>query len=84
MNIWPSKPGYQRLHSLVENALPLIAISTVYHDDNGNSDRCKYRIVVLGNLDPKISPKSDGAAPVLSQMELRLLLAIATDKKWIP
>ena len=55
-----------------------MAISTIKYDGDGNPDRCKYRIVVLGNLDPNDWSKSECFAPVLSQMELRLLLSIAT------
>ena len=75
---------YQRLRPIVGKALPSMAISTIKHDGDGNPDRCKYRIVVLGNLDPHNWSKSDCFAPVLSQMELRLLLAIAAAKKCIP
>ena len=77
---------YQRLRPLVGKALLSMAISTIKHDGDGNPDRCKYRIVVLGNLDPNNWSKSDCFTPALSQMELRLLLAIAAAaaKKCIP
>ena len=54
-----------------------MAISALKYDKNGNKQRAKYRIVALGNLDPHHWDKSDVYAPVLSLMELRLLIAIA-------
>ena len=71
---------YQDLLPVVGKALPSMAISTIKYDGDGNPDRCKYRIVVLGNLDPNDWSKSECFAPVLSQM----LLSIATAKKCIP
>jgi hypothetical protein len=75
---------YRDLLPVVGRALPSMAISTIKYDGDGNPDRCKYRIVVLGNLDPNDWSKSECFAPVLSQMELRLLLSIATAKKCVP
>jgi hypothetical protein len=46
--------------------------------------RAKYRIVALGNLDPHNWSKEDCFAPVMSQLELRLLTALAVQKKCIP
>jgi hypothetical protein len=46
--------------------------------------RAKYRIVALGNLDPNSWSKSDCFAPVLSQLELRFLVALAAQQKCIP
>jgi len=54
-----------------------MAISTVKYDERGSSKRAKYRIVVLGNLDPHLWSKSDCFAPVMSMMEVRLLTAMA-------
>ena len=53
-------------------------------DQDGNPIRCKYRLVVLGNLDPNNWSKSDCFAPVLSQLELRLLQTIAVISKIVP
>ena len=51
------------------NTLPSMAISTIKKDGNGKPQRCKYRIVALGNLDQHNWTKSDCFAPVLSQLE---------------
>jgi hypothetical protein len=75
---------YQQIKNVVGKALPSMAISTIKYDGEGKPDRCKYRIVVLGNLDPNDWSKDECFAPVLSQMELRLLLSIAASKKCIP
>ena len=63
--------------------LPTMAISTVKYDEHGSPKRAKYRIVVLGNLDPHDWTKSDCFAPVMSLKELRLLTAIAIKHKCI-
>ena len=47
-------------------------------------ERAKYRIVALGNLDPHTWSKQDCFAPVLSQQELRLILALSARNKCIP
>jgi hypothetical protein len=39
--------------------------------------RAKYRIVILGNLDYHNWSKESTAAPVMSQLELRLLTSLA-------
>ena len=46
--------------------------------------RAKYRIVVLGNLDPHSWTSADCFASVISSLELHILLAIATQMKCIP
>ena len=53
-----------------------MAIYTIKYDENNNPYRAKYRIVVLGNLDPNDWIKSDTYAPVLNQIETRLLTAL--------
>ncbi len=75
---------YKRMRHLTGNALPTMAISTIKKDENGDPKRCKYRIVVLGNLDSNNWSKSDCFAPVLSQPELRLLVDISVGMKRIP
>jgi Reverse transcriptase (RNA-dependent DNA polymerase). len=75
---------YQNLKSILGRPLPTMAISKIKRDSQGKPTRAKYRIVVLGNLDPHNWSKSDCFAPVLSAMELRLLLAIATQAKVVP
>jgi hypothetical protein len=61
-----------------------MAISIIKHDGEGNPVRAKYRIVALGNLDPHNWSKNNCFAPVLSQMELRFLTALAAKNKCIP
>ena len=72
---------YEKLRPIVGKALPSMAISTIKRDGDGKPVRAKYRIVALGNLDPHNWDKSECFAPVLSQPELRLLTAIATQAK---
>ena len=52
-----------------------MAIATLKFDENGNPKQAKYRIVALGNLDPYSWTKDDCFAPVMSQLELRLLVS---------
>jgi len=67
---------YQKLsHS--RKALPTMAIVTIKYDEHNKPKRAKYCIVVLGNLDYHHWSKADTAAPVLSQLELRLLTSLA-------
>ena len=74
---------YQLLRPVVGNALPSMALSKI-KKVNGIPDRAKYRIVVLGNLDPHDWSSSDCFAPVISPVELRLLIALAAKRKRIP
>jgi hypothetical protein len=60
-----------------------MAIATIQYDGAGNPDRAKYRIVALGNLDQNQWSKSDCFALVLSQFELRFLIALAAKRKCI-
>lgn len=69
---------YQQIRPLVGNALPSMAIATIKKDADGNPIRAKYRIVALGNLDPHLWSKNDCFAPVMSNLELRILVAIST------
>jgi dUTPase len=75
---------YQSMKHLYQGIMPTMAISTIKYDGAGNPVRAKYRIVALGNLDPHQWTKSDCFAPVLSQLELRFLTALAVRKKCIP
>ena len=68
---------YQSLKHILAPLLPSMAISTIKHDENGSPIHAKYRICALGNLDSHHWEKSDTFAPVLSQMELRLLITEA-------
>jgi hypothetical protein len=79
-----SEDQYQSMKHLYQGIMPTMAISTIKYDGAGNPVRAKYRIVALGNLDPHQWTKSDCFAPVLSQLELRFLTALAVRKKCIP
>ena len=72
-----SEDEYQALRKEIGNALPTMAISKIKYDENGIPTRAKYRIVVLGNLDPNNWSAADCFAPVLSALETRLLTSIA-------
>jgi len=63
--------------------LPSMAISTIKYDAFNKPKRAKYRIVVLGNLDYHQWSKESVAAPVMSQLELRLLTSLAVYHKRI-
>ena len=66
-----------KLLSIGKLALPTMAIATIKYDANNKPKCAKYRLVVLGNLDYHTWSKESTAAPVLSQLELRLLTALA-------
>jgi hypothetical protein len=61
-------------------SLPSMAISMIKYDEH-NPKKTKYRIVVLGNLDYHQWSKEATAAPVMSQLELRLLTSLAVYNK---
>jgi hypothetical protein len=54
-----------------------MAITTIKYDSNNRPKRAKYRLVVLGNMDYHTWSKEETSAPVLSQLELRLLTSLA-------
>jgi len=62
-------------------ALPSMAIATIKYDSFNKPKRVKYHIVVLGNHDNDIWSKSSTAAPVMSQLELQFLTALAISQK---
>jgi len=62
-------------------SLPSMAISTIKYGENNRPKRAKYRIVVLGNLDYLQWSKEATTAPVMSQLELRLLTSLAVYDK---
>jgi len=74
---------YQEKKNEYKAILPTMAISTIKHDEFGRPKRAKYRIVALGNLDPHDWSKPDCYAPVLSMLELRLMISIAVKFKRI-
>ena len=79
-----SETEYQSLKKVLGPLFQSIAISTIKHNEKGIPVRAKYRICALGNLDPHHWHKSDTFAPVLSQMELRLLIAEAAKRGVVP
>ena len=79
-----SEADYLASKQMFGNLLPTMAISTIKYDGEGKPIRAKYRIVALGNLDSHDWSKRDCFVPVLSQMELRLLTAIAVRNKCVP
>jgi hypothetical protein len=70
-----------RLLSKGKKALPTMAIATIKYDNHNRPKRAKYRIVILGNHDHHTWSREDTAAPVLSQLELRLLTTLAVHNK---
>jgi hypothetical protein len=58
-------------------ALPMMAIATIKYNANNRPKWAKYRFVALGNLDYHTWSKESTATPVLSQLELCLLTALA-------
>ena len=79
-----SDEEYQNMKHLYKGIMPTMAIATIKYDGDGKPIRAKYRIVALGNLDHHAWTKQDCFAPVLSQMELRFLIALAAKQKCIP
>ncbi len=75
-----SETQFQALGKGVK-ALPSMAIATIKYDQFNRPKRAKYRIVVLGNHDYHTWSKTSTAAPVMSQLELRLLTALAISQK---
>ena len=74
---------YLQKHNKAQ-VLPTMTVSVIKKDKNGNPERAKYRIVVLGNLDTYAWDKHDCFAPVLAQHDLRLLIHMAVELKCIP
>jgi hypothetical protein len=75
-----SEAQYRQL-SKGKRALPTMAIATIKYDENNKPKRAKYRLVVLCNLDYHTWSKESVAAPVMSQLELRLLTSLAVFHK---
>ena len=74
---------YKRIKHKCKTVLPTMAISTIKFDEHNKPKRAKYRIVVLGNLDPHAWTKSECYSPVMNLFELRLLTALAIRHKCI-
>ena len=75
-----SEAQYKLLYKDIK-CLPSMAIATIKYDEFNRPKRAKYRIVVLGNHDYHTWSKDSTAAPVLSQLELRLLTSLAVYHK---
>ena len=60
---------YRTLRPTFGHTLPTFAIATLKMDEDGNTSRIKYRIIVMDNLDPHSWAKNDSFASVMSQME---------------
>eukprot|EP00957_Ditylum_brightwellii_P178651 13607607-Ditylum_brightwellii.AAC.1 len=72
---------YQKLIPVVGNALPLMPISTRTFDQDGCPKRVKWKFVALGNLDPHKRSSEEVFAPVMTMLELRVLVPLATHHK---
>ena len=68
---------FQANKHLYKSILPSMAVATIKYDEFGKPKRAKYRIVALGNLESHKWTKNECYAPVMSLMELRLMVAMA-------
>ena len=46
-----------------------MVLATIKRNTHGNPIRAKYRVIALGNLDPRTWTKNDCFAPVMQQLE---------------
>eukprot|EP00957_Ditylum_brightwellii_P006669 506673-Ditylum_brightwellii.AAC.1 len=76
-----SKKQYHAIHKLYGDALPSMVIATLKYNESRNPKRAKYCIIALGNLDPYSWTKEDCYAPVMSQLELHLLVSQCANEK---
>ena len=53
-------------------AIPSMCVLVIKLDENGQPDRAKSRIVVLGNQEDRLWEKHDRAAPVLKYSSLQI------------
>ena len=79
-----SEAEYQKLKHILGQKLPSIAIATIKYNADGQPERAKYRLCVLGNLDHHDWEANETFAPVLSHMELRLLISEAAKCNCVP
>ena len=63
-----------RRKGLIPRALPSMCVIVVKNNKDGNPDRAKSRIVILGNHEDAYYTKSERYAPVLKYPSLRLLV----------
>ena len=76
-----SEEEYQQLKPDVGNSLPTISLATINTNVNGKPQRAKYRICVLGDLEPTNWSRNKVFAMVISQLELCLLITIDVQKR---
>ena len=76
-----SEEQYKHLKPAVGNALQKISIATIITDANSKPQRAKYRVCVIGNIDPTNWSLNKVFAPVLFQLKLRILTTIAVQKR---
>eukprot|EP00957_Ditylum_brightwellii_P188703 14364646-Ditylum_brightwellii.AAC.1 len=53
-----------------------MSISTIKYDQDGKPKCVKWRIVALGNLDPHIWSLEEVFAPMMTMLELRVLVSL--------
>eukprot|EP00957_Ditylum_brightwellii_P203266 15333936-Ditylum_brightwellii.AAC.1 len=58
-----------------------MAISTIKYDQDGKPKQVKWCIVALGNLDPHTWLFEEVFAPVMTMLELRVLVSLAIHHK---
>ena len=68
---------YQQIRRIVDYALPTTSVLTVEYSKDGRPKRSKWRIFVLGNLDPRAWSTNEYFAPVLSMRKVRFLVSLA-------
>ena len=74
---------FQKNKKFYKSILPSMATSLIKYDEFGKPKRAKYRIVALGNLESHKWTKDECYAPVMSLLELRLMVAMAIKHKSI-
>ena len=62
-------------------AIPSICVLVIKTDENGQPDRAKSHIVVLGNLENRTWGKHKRAAPVMKYSSLRLMVSAAIERR---
>eukprot|EP00957_Ditylum_brightwellii_P153789 11705664-Ditylum_brightwellii.AAC.1 len=60
-----------------------MALATLKYDENGLPKFAKYRIAALGNLNPYSWSKDQCFVPVMTQLEMHLLVNQAVNDKHI-
>ena len=63
-----SEEEYQKTNSAVGNYTPTISLVTIKTNANGKPQRAKYRICVLGNIDPTNWSRNKVFDPFFSQI----------------